>query len=495
MNSDKIENRESRATSFGPRRSSIVASTTGSSPLHGDNHNAFIRYCEIHTAKTFIFIFSLMVLVAVIGTGVTFSRDGVVIGKKSSDLILSSGEGMIARINNYVINVPDAECKGEISSYPDGRYSATLLDIVSEDSDDDFFRPKDCKWLSQVSGASFENSTFPANLVGGCNAYTVATGYSESITIAFEGDDLLSSSSLKGMCDVDIMIRGYDNYLSSKCRSSGVPSAPCCPSRSIGNYAAALFGLNSCDEITDDISSQLNALLTTCKESFRTGALTGDCWDWKNEEIKTTQCPLATTECARYNAVYDIFNALASSTISRENNETPLNIARLLVPFNSTNNDWLKDLYYDKLRFKTDNSYGGATVVGYDVRAKSQVFGDFLSWDAFFFIPITAVSIASVVAQGHSLFAAIFVVLSIYLTFGITLFVVGVLLWISFIPFFSFFIVSIELYVGLGFFYLLSHNWKDSFASLGPDVADADRLAFVWHHTSLKLFSSAVCSR
>jgi hypothetical protein len=498
MDPDNISSRESRATSYGPGRSrgsTIVASTTGASPLHGDNHNVFIRYCEIHTVKTFTFIFSFMMLVATIGVGVTFSREDVIIGKKSSDLILSSGEGMIARINNYVINVPDAECKGRISTFPDGRYSATLLDIVSEDSDDDFFRPKDCKWLSQVSGASFENATFPTNLVGGCNAYTVATGYSESITIAFQGDDLLSASSLIGMCDVDQMIRGYDNYLTSKCRSSGVSSSPCCPSRSIGNYAAALFGLNSCDEITDDTSLQLNNLLNTCRESFHTGALTGDCWDWKNGELKATQCPSATTECAKYNAVYDIFNSLANSVISREVNDSPLTIARLLVPFNSTNNDWLEDLYYDKLRFKTNEKYGGATIVGYDLRSKSQVFGNLLSWDALFFLPITALCIASVVAQDHSLFAGIFVVLSIYITFGIMIFVVGVVLWIAYIPFFNFFVVSILLYVGLGFFYLLSNNWKDSFDSLGPVVNDADRLAFVWHQTSLNLFSSALCSR
>ena len=490
---------ESRATSMGTgslQSSNLVGAKT-ISPFQKGTHSAFVRYCETHTMSMFYSMFTIVALIASIGFTITFSyRDDVVIGKQSSSLILSSGEGMISRINSYVIDLPDAECKGYISTFPNGRYSATLLGIVSEDSGDDFFRPKDCKWLRQVAPPVVENSTFPADLVGPCNAHPVVAGYTESITMVFRGQELLSASSLRGMCEVDGKIRGRHGYTSSKCRNSGVVTAPCCPSRSIGNYAAALYGLHDCDAITDSVAEQLSALLDTCMDSYRTGTLTGDCWDWEQGVVKSTQCPLASSECARYNAVFDILHSLANSVQSEESGSGEgLSLARLLVPYNATSKVWLQDLYSDQLRDMTNNKYGGAQLTAFDLRIKSKIFGHHLTWDALFLLPITFVCICSVLAHDHSLFAAIFVVLTLYMTFGMALFVVSVVLWISYLPFFIFVALSIVLYVGLGFFFLISASWKDSFDSMGVGINNADRMAYVWHHTSLKTFTSALCSR
>ena len=490
--------RESRATSMGvgkSRRSKIAVSQTAS-PFHNNSHNAFIRYCETHTLSMFSGIFTIITAIAIIGCSITFSyRNDVLIGKQSSSLILSSGEGMIARINSYVIDLPAAECKGHISTFPNGRYSATLLKIVSEDSGDDFFRPKDCKWLSDTF-TPVVNTSFPAALVGPCNAYPVLAGYTESISIVFQGKDLLGASSLRGMCDVDKKIRDRHGYTDKKCRNSGVTATPCCPSRSIGNYVAALYDLDDCDAITDSVAEQLSVLLDTCMDSYQTGTLTGDCWDWEQGVVKSTQCPLASSECAKYNAVYDILHSLANSVLSEgSGSEEGLSLARVLVPYNASTKGWLEDLYYDQLRDMTNNKYGGAQITAYDLRVKSEVFGNHLSWDGLFLLPITVVCICSVLAHDHSLFAAICVVLTIYMTFGLAMFIIGVVLWITYLPFFVFFALSIAFYVGLGFFFLFSSSWRDSFDSMGVGVNNADRMAYVWHHTSLKTFASALCSR
>eukprot|EP00602_Paraphysomonas_sp_CaronLab_P000356 CAMPEP_0185034430 /NCGR_PEP_ID=MMETSP1103-20130426/24321_1 /TAXON_ID=36769 /ORGANISM="Paraphysomonas bandaiensis, Strain Caron Lab Isolate" /LENGTH=275 /DNA_ID=CAMNT_0027571081 /DNA_START=337 /DNA_END=1161 /DNA_ORIENTATION=- len=275
--------------------------------------------------------------------------------------------------------MPKAECKGVISTFPDGRYSFNFLDTVSEDTSDDYYSPNDCEFIDHLVVPSADNVTYSLNLVGECNSAPISVGYIENVAIIFEGKDLFSAESLKGMCQLDASIRNFQHYSPSKCRYGGVDDT-CCPSRSLGNYVAALNGLQTCDDITDNDGSSTVDLLRTCLPSYNAGTLTGDCWDWTSDKVKSTQCPKATEECARYNAVYDMLNALLPSSALEDEFTDSVQLTRMMIPYNATSKDWLVDLYYDKMRFKTHESFGGAEVVGYDLRVKSIVFGNFLSW-------------------------------------------------------------------------------------------------------------------
>jgi hypothetical protein len=443
-----------------------------------------------------------MISTTIIGCIIFFSYRHHTLDKQGSTLVLSSGEGLIAKINSYVIDLPESECNGRISSYPDGRYSQNLFDVVTDDSEDDFFQPRECKWVSDLSQTTPPSSDFfpyPTTLVGQCNINAVTSAYSEGVAIIFTGENLFKQSSLIGMCSVDNFIRNFKNY-ENKCRSSEFKGA-CCPSRSLPNYVAALSDLASCENITQDAIDYTQQLLSTCHSHYLDGSLTSDCWDWNNNTSKIFQCPFVPPICTKYNAVYDMFNSLMESsydpTAAAEGDVTPnLQIGKLLIPYNETDKGWLLDLYYEKLKDRTGETFGGAELKAYNLRIKTEVLEEILQTDLLFLIPITFITLISILLMtGLSLFLSFFSLLGIYLCFGMTWFVYGTVLWLEYAPFFIFFSLAILIYMGLLFLFSYLKSWDESFDVLGRDQPDGDRLAYVWHHTCLKSFAAAVSCR
>jgi hypothetical protein len=481
------------------RRTSIVVSTATASPLHSEKYNIFLRACDGHPILTFLILLFGMFALTIIGCFIFFSyREHTNIDLKGSTLVLSSGEGLIAKINSYVIDLPESECYGTISSYPDGRYSQNLFDLVIGDSEDDFFQPRKCKWVSELTGIiSNQSCSYPSTLVGKCNINAVTAAYTEGVAIVFKGDDLFKQSSLLGMCHVDHFIRNFKNY-ESRCRSSEQIGS-CCPSRSLPNYVAALSGLSACENITQSAVDHTQQLLATCQSHYIDGTLTSDCWNWDTNTSKTTQCPYAPTVCTTYNAVYDLFNSLLDSSYdpnSSHEEKRTLGVGKLLIPYNSTDQEWLLDLYHEKLKERTGDSFGGAELVAYNLRIKTQVFREILQSDALLMIPITFLIFFSLLlATGMSLFLALTALLGIYFCYGMTWFVYGTVLWIAYAPFYIFFSWAILIYMGLLFLFSYVKSWEESFEVLGFEQPDIARLAYVWHHTCLKTFATAMACR
>ncbi len=295
------------------------------------------------------------------------------------------------------------------------------------------------------------------------------------------------------MCQIDGVIRNYKNYEESKCRLSEEQNL-CCPSRSIPNYVAALAGLTSCLNITESSVITTENLLTTCYPYFLGGQLTSDCWDWQQNSIKSTQCPSVPSDCATYNAVYDLLTSLMESEYHPTTNPK-LKVGKLLIPYNDTDKQWLFDLYYNKLGEKTLKTYGGAQLVAYNLRIKTEVFEEMLFEDALYLIPISFITFLSILLVSNmSLFVAFFGTLGIYLCFGMTWFVYGTVLYIQYAPFFIFFSLAVMSYLGLLLLSVYKKNWDESFDVL-IDVSDVDRLAYVWHQICLKNFVSAMSCR
>jgi hypothetical protein len=479
------------------RHTSIVVSTATASPLHTEKYNIFLRLCDGHPIITFLVLLFVMCATTLIGFCIFFLyREQTSIDLKGSTLVLSSGEGLIAKINSYVIDLPESECFGQISSYPDGRYSQNLFDLVIGDSEDDFFKPRKCKWASELTGVITNQScSYPNTLVGKCNINAVTAAYTEGVAIVFRGEDLFKQSSLLGMCHVDQFVRSFRDYETTKCRSSEKVGF-CCPSRSLPNYVAALSGLGSCENITQASADYTQQLLATCHSYYLDGTLTSDCWNWDTNTSKTTQCPYAPTACTTYNAAYDMFNSLMDSSYDPNSQKKKLEVGKLLIPYNSTDNDWLLDLYNQKLKDRTGDSFGGAELVAYNLRIKTQVFRELLGSDALFFIPITfIVFISLLLVTGMSLFLSFTSLLGIYLCYGMTWFVYGTVLWIEYAPFYIFFSWAILIYMGLLFLFAYVKSWEESFDVLGFEQPDIARLAYVWHHTCLKSFATAMACR
>lgn len=314
INQEEEIERQSRLTTNDRltfRRTSIIVSTATTSPLHVEKYNFFIRICDSYPCLTFISILLMMCITTILGCCIFFIyRDNIIIDRQGSTLILSSGEGLISKINAYMIDLPESECHGKISSFPDGRYSSNLFDVVTYDSEDDFFEPRNCKWVSEVTGMITDGPfSYPVNLVGTCNINAVTTAYTEGVSIIFKGSNLFKQSSLIGMCEIDNYVRNFKNYENNKCRLSEQVNS-CCPSRSLPNYVAALSGLSSCYNITDESITYTTNLLSTCYPYYLDGTLTSDCWNWNNSTTKKSQCPYVPTNCTKYNAVYDMFTSL-----------------------------------------------------------------------------------------------------------------------------------------------------------------------------------------
>ena len=479
------------------RRTSIIISTATSSPLHLDKYNIYIRMCDLYPLFTFISMLFLMIIITITGCCIFFVyRDNFIIDRQGSTLILSSGEGLISKINAYMIDLPESECHGDISTYPDGRYSSNLFDIVTVDSEDDFFQPRKCKWVSELSRMITNGPfSYPTNLVGKCNINAVTSAYTEGISIIFKSSNtLFTSSSLIGMCEVDNSIRNFKHYQVNKCRLSEQVNS-CCPSRSLSNYVAALSNLSSCYNITDESVTYTTNLLSTCYPYYLDGRLTSDCWNWNNDTIKSLQCPSVPSNCTKYNAVYDMFTSLMESSYNPQINKN-LKVGKLLIPYNNTNKEWLEDLYYQKLKEKTNKKFGNAEIVAYNLRIKTEVFQESLFSDSYYLIPIVFITVVSILLKANlSLFVSIFSSISIFLCFGMTWFIYGTILWLQYVPFYIFYSLSIMIYFGLLFLYIYITYWDDSFDVLGLDTPDIDRLAYVWHHTCIKIFTSALSCR
>lgn len=499
INQEEDNDRNSRLTGnerMTFRRTSIVVSTATSSPLHVHKYNLFIRTIDTYPFISFLSMLLMMSILTIIGSCIFFIyRDNVIIDRQGSTLILSSGEGLISKINAYMIDLPESECNGQISTYPDGRYSSNLFDVITFDSEDDFFQPRKCKWVSEVTGMITNGPfSYPVNLVGKCNVNAVTTSYTEGVSIIFKNKNLFTRSSLIGMCEVDDYIRNFKNYQKNKCRLSEEVNS-CCPSRSLPNYVAALSGLSSCYNITDDSITYTTNLLTTCYPYYIDGTLTSDCWNWNESSIKKSQCPYVPTNCTKYNAVYDMFTSLMESSYNPQISKN-LKVGKLLIPYNNTEKEWLEDLYYEKLKDQTNKKFGGAEIVAYNLRIKTEVFQESLFADSYYLIPITFITIISILLMTKlSLFVSIFATISLFFCFGMSWFIYGTILWIQYAPFYIFYSFSLIVYIGLLFFYVYFTYWNESFDVLGLDTPDIDRLAYVWHHTCIKNFSAGLSCR
>lgn len=455
---------------------------------------------------------SIIILLTVVEVCFVFSMNGIDFGTKTSGLRLASGSGIIARINTVLVDLPYAECRGVISSYPNGLKSANLIGST-ESNGDDYSDIEGCKFLDSVQDSStddayilLDDSDNITNLVGACNVPFVRNGMSEQVSLVIEGDNLLSVNSLLYMCQIDESIRSFDDYQPNYCRkqvtvSEGTQAISCCPSRSISNYVAALSNLTSCYAINDFAVSYTENLISLCRPSFLAGNLTGDCWDWTEGQAKVTQCPNTPPECTRYNAMYDMMHSLMGSDfVSSSSEQAKLKMGQLMVAAFHTsheyNNDWVSRLYYEQLRDSvTDGNSNSASIVGLNLKIKSLVFRSNLKLAAVLLLPIYVICTFGIMMQGASLFVAIVAITLLFISFGSVMIVVNAVMDVSYFPFYAIMAFFVMLYVGITHLLLYISSWQDSFSSLEPLVSIVDRMSAVWHKRFMITFVSTISSR
>jgi len=162
-------------------------------------------------------------------------------------------------------------------------------------------------------------------------SWMVTDNSKEGLSMLFEGDDLFTATSLKGMCSIENTARNtfadFENYCwrSDEYVWNGfADSWSCAASRSLSNYVVIWNNLTSCDDITDSEVMYAKNLLATCRPYYDDKSLVGNCWNYHensyttkyNTGSKYAACnlPAGMEECARLDLVYDLFHALAPAT-------------------------------------------------------------------------------------------------------------------------------------------------------------------------------------
>jgi hypothetical protein len=363
--------------------------------------------------------FALIFFLMALGPLVSFTVKDFEVSNEGFE---SRNTDMAGRIISYE-HIANAECKGKLSLYSDGRPSdhykqyfsysdnnddtaylhadecydgyATRrrLDSLAPGATQDLLREEgrrvdqheanrrrvDRTSISTSTSTSISTRTrtedsrrltMSSNTVSRAWYWVVARDTRADVALIFTGGDLFQKDPLIGMCTAnDKIYYGAANW-ESNCQKD--ENGECLPSRMIGNYVAALNNKPSCADISDADVTATQALLVDCRPAYDDGSLVGNCWDWNNNVYIANwggasfpSCSLSQADqdrgCADYNAVYDIFTALTSTNFLREDSDQKLKVAQVLM------GSWQYDdglIFYDAwhspVKGMIETSYGGA---------------------------------------------------------------------------------------------------------------------------------------
>jgi len=329
------------------------------------------------------------------------------------------------------------------------------------------------------------------------------------MSLVFEADagkSLWNLDAIKGICGVDTAIRTTMPGWSTVCEPyGGVTPATCQPSRSLGNYIAALSGAASCASLTQVDLDNVMETLKTCRPAYDDSTLKPNCWDWSasagayvakyNSGTSYPTCNLAPSlqvKCAKYNAVFDIFSSLVQKDWLKNNSDAPLAEVQLIT-FNKYAEIYDKVLrtgWTETVEPMLGKNYGGATFVAGTAypRFRSWLFNTEIAADPKGVILIFVVVYFLILFHSGSFWITSCAFFQIFMAFFWGYSFYQIFMWNTFFPFLN--LISVFLIIGIGsddvFVYV--DAFKQSFTLLPRHCPLANRLAWVMRRAGGAMF-------
>lgn len=339
------------------------------------------------------------------------------------------------------------------------------------------------------------NQKFPPLLVAEANSWSVMENSKEGMSIFFSGADLFTKDAIIGMCERHtLVLEAIPTYDSICYKQQPNGDELCKPPRSIGHYIAAIQGRDSCSDITDADVSAVKSLLQTCRSFFDDGSLVGNCWDfdggttngtYTNQYSTNTGDPFCTlpwgnTECARYNAVYDIFYSLTPSNWMASDNTEPLRYAQILTAEDIQSDPaTFLQIYYDDLQPMSGEAIGGATCEVVYMDLKGTIFSDKMLSESSSFAILFLVIYCLLLYHTGSFWIATCSAFQIMMAFFWGVVFYSVVAWRTFFPFLNLIALFLILGVGADDVFVFVDAWKQSFSLLPRHTPLDKRLSWV----------------
>ena len=404
------------------------------------------------------------------------------------------------------------ECKGNIMLSSDGTKSSYYSWAIHEDGHNDnpasifvsecydgytsdissrvatnSHRFNGSKRLSTVSQVDDDGrlSWDPLIISENSNKMDILEGKKEGYSVVFTGADLLSVNALKGMCSIEEKIRSSFGDYSCK---DGDLRGTCAASRSLHNYFTALSNVSTCFDLTDKHINEVEDRLKDCKQFYDDGSLVGNCWRYSADiytskaeySSKYPACNLQNTidqECARYNAVYDLFFALAPSAYD-PNVDVTLNLAQMIIP--AMDDGAMLDRWFEKMEKMSGMSEGGAMVEIIHYKGiKGQVFSEVVGSEAPLLGVLAILTYFLFVFHSGSFWIATCSISQILFAFLWGYVFYSVILWQDFFPYLNLITLFLVLGVGADDVYVYVDTWRQSFSKLPVDAPLEYRLSWV----------------
>jgi len=344
--------------------------------------------------------------------------------------------------------------------------------------------------------------------------YEVPYNSKKGMSLLFEpdaGQSLWTLEAVKGMCKVDATIQAnVKGWKSTLCELyPGVTPATCQPSRSLGNYIAALSGAASCAAITQTDMDTVMDTLKMCRPAYDNLGLKPNCWNWNaspagaytpkqyiGEEYPSCDLDVSLQVCAKYNAVFDIFSALTQKGWLKDGSDGPLTDAQLIT-FNKGSDqvlETLRDGWTETVFPMLGETFGGATFISGApyLRYRNWLFNTQIADDKDAVIIIFVIVYCLILFHSGSFWIASCAFFQIFMAFfwGYTFY--QIFMWKTFFPFLN--LISIFLIIGIGsddvFVYI--DAWKQSFSLLPRNCPLANRLSWVMRRAGGAMFVTTI---
>ncbi len=453
----------------------------------------------------------VMIFFSMIGISVAYgARGGFSVGNGSVGFEArnSTLAGKILPLQN----IKNMECINELALVADGTGSKFYQDQFDPDKENNgiYYEYTECysgyvdsmdddrdsrRRARRLDWGDYGEDNFDPELVSVGNTYAVATGSKTGISVVYKGPDLFQLDAIQSMCEVDKHIQGNlgRTWTSTLCipytYSDG--TSACIPSRSLGNYVTALANATSCASLSEGDVQSVKALLLTCRPLYDNGSLKGNCWNFANGtytdkyliDSSLDECSLigdVEQECARYNAIYDIFYSLSKSAWLSGGVESPLDYSQLIM-VNEEKQAVLLDAWFSTIEPIVGNTYPGeVTIVAADTQGNTRgallnaLIGSQMAMVVFIFVIVYFL----ILYHTGSFWITSCGFLQIFMAFlwGFTLYTV--VLWRQFFPFLN--LVSLFLIIGIGAddLFVFIDAWKQSFSIIPAVTPLANRLSW-----------------
>ncbi len=483
--------------------------------------------------RVWSFALCLILLVSGLGVGITlgakdFSLGGATVGfeNRGTDL---SGE------INFEILLPKYECYGTLSlmaSQGSKKFTNRAVEQVSED-------PMYTDWTECYSGyvtaqQVMENDGNQRRLsipehdglepqqqvfVGrelkyGLLGYnydpllvseefrTVMNGEIEGIPFTSSAPDVMTVESLKAVKEFETTVSSlFPSWDSKLCKKDELiwpinsqSEVICRPARSMPNYVAALSNVTISD-LTQTHVDNVKTLLKKCRPYYESTQLVGNCWDYQKEvytsKMSTSSsdpaCSLEVSDydCAQYNAVYDIFNALTPTgyMASFDTLETTQSIMSNYDNYDDKVSAW-KSIETIIGQKKGDVTLENVYLPG----AKGRLFNSMMTGSLGNFVFLFAGSYLLILYHTGSLWITTCGVFQILMAFGWGFFFYNIVLWRPFFPFLNLIALFLVMGIGADDLFVFVDAWKQSFTLLPAECPLANRLSWVMRRAGSAMF-------